>query len=488
MEKKKKNHLFAGKFSNQHLFIIGGIALVALILLIGLAVSLSLKLELRVNGDLSQPMQLVYGKDTYEEPGAEATVNGKPVDVTISGEVDTQKLGTYYVTYKAQYLWLSKTAKREVVVVDTTAPVITLNSIPGHMTLPSEEYQEEGFTAVDDYDGDLTAKVQVTTEGDKVFYTVTDSSGNKATAEREIIRADLEAPVITLAGDAKITLKAGSTFTEPGFTAMDNIDGDLTANVEVSGSVNTRRAGTYTLTYTVADSFGNVASAERTVVVEAVKQPTTSSPGDKVIYLTFDDGPSRYTQQLLDVLAKYNAKATFFVVNTGHKMDTLLNNIVKGGHGLGIHSISHEYSEIYASEDAFFEDLYGMQKIIKDKTGVETFLMRFPGGSSNEVSKKHCPGIMTKLTQAVQDQGFRYFDWNVSSGDAGGTKDTEQIYQNVIQGIAARNGKPAVVLQHDIYKYSVDAVEKILIWGIENGYTFKALTVNSPTCHHQVNN
>jgi peptidoglycan/xylan/chitin deacetylase (PgdA/CDA1 family) len=159
--------------------------------------------------------------------------------------------------------------------------------------------------------------------------------------------------------------------------------------------------------------------------------------------------------------------------------------IVDAGHAIGMHSVTHVYEEIYASEEAFFNDLYKMQGIIEKATGVKSTLMRFPGGSSNKVSKFN-PGIMTKLTKAVTDQGFQYFDWNVSSGDAGETKDTDRIVSNVINGIGQK--KYAVVLQHDIYKYSVDAVEQILIWGIQNGYSFQALTPSSPTCHHPVNN
>lgn len=481
MDKKKKG----GSLSNQHLLIVAGVALAVLVLLICLAVNVSIDLELSVNGG-TEPLTLVYGPDTqYVEPGATASASGKDVEVTVSGEVDTEKLGTYTVTYRARYLWLSKTVKREVKVVDATAPVITLNN-RGTVTLPGEDYVEEGYTAVDDYDGDITHKVQVRAEGDTLYYTVADSSGNETTVLRTILRADLVSPVITLNGDAIMTIKAGGTYTEPGFSAADNVDGDLTAKVQVSGTVDTYRAGTYTVAYTVTDAYGNTATAERTVVVEAIKQPNTVTPNGKVIYLTFDDGPSRYTQSLLDVLGKYNAKATFFVVNTGYNMKTLLNAMVDGGHGIGIHTMTHEYSEIYASEEAYFADLRGMQNVIKNYTGVTTTLMRFPGGSSNLVSKKHCPGIMTKLTQAVIDQGFQYFDWNVSSGDAGSAKTADEVYTNVIQGIGSK--KTAVVLQHDIQKFSVEAVERILIWGIENGYSFQALTPNSPVCHHPVNN
>ena len=93
---------------------------------------------------------------------------------------------------------------------------------------------------------------------------------------------------------------------------------------------------------------------------------------------------------------------------------------------------------------------------------------------------------MSKLVEAVTDQGFQYFDWNVDSNDAGGAKTADEVFQNVVNRIGNRN--QAVVLQHDIQKFSVEAVEKILIWGIQNGYSFQALTPNSPICHHDVNN
>ena len=203
-----------------------------------------------------------------------------------------------------------------------------------------------------------------------------------------------------------------------------------------------------------------------------------------VIYLTFDDGPGKYTAHLLDVLAKYGVKATFFVTGTGDS--SLIAREAKEGHSVGIHTLTHKYSKIYKSEEAFFADINAMNEIIKEQTGSYTKLLRFPGGSSNTVSRKYKEGIMTSLTKAVTEKGFTYFDWNVLSGDAGGTIKTEKVYSNVINGV--RDKSYAVVLQHDVRGFSVNAVEKIIKWGLNNGYTFEPLTVDGPTVHQRVNN
>ena len=208
----------------------------------------------------------------------------------------------------------------------------------------------------------------------------------------------------------------------------------------------------------------------------------TPSNGN-VIYLTFDDGPGKYTQELLDILDRYNVKVTFFVTNAGDS--DLIGEEFRRGHSVGIHSATHDYDNIYSSEDAYFADLEKMSDIIYEQTGERTKLLRFPGGSSNRVSSFN-PGIMTRLTEAVKEHGYQYFDWNVLSGDAGETTDTDEIVQNVIDGCTDRSA--SIVLQHDIKGYSVAAVERIIQWGLENGYTFERLAVDSPSAHHRINN
>lgn len=280
-------------------------------------------------------------------------------------------------------------------------------------------------------------------------------------------------------------MKAGQEYSDAGCTARDTEEGDLTGSVTRDGSVNSYRSGDYTLTYSVADSAGNTSTAQRIVHVEPQPQSDVVTPEGKVVYLTFDDGPGPYTQALLDVLEEYNVKATFFVTgyNTGYHY--LIGEEHAAGHSVGIHSYSHEYGQIYESEAAYFADLDQIQAVIEEQTGQETALLRFPGGSSNTVSS-FTPGIMTALVKNVTERGFQYFDWNVLSGDAGETTDTDVVIQNVIDGIQQHD--TSIVLQHDIKEFSVNAVESILAWGIQNGYTFLPLTSSSPTAHHGVNN
>lgn len=291
---------------------------------------------------------------------------------------------------------------------------------------------------------------------------------------------DMEAPELTLQGGSYFELIARNAYVEPGYFALDEVDGDLTEQVIVSGEIDVNLCGTYVLTYKVTDNAGNSATMERTVVV---KQPETIIPEGKVIYLTFDDGPGKYTNDILDILNKYDVKATFFTCGNGQPK--MVTKIHEQGHTVGIHCRSHDYNVVYASEEAYFEDLFAMQSLIYECTGVMTTLVRFPGGSSNKVSSFN-PGIMTRLTEQLEQRGFQYFDWNVSSGDSG-TKDTEKILEKMISSV--KNRKWFIVLQHpEVKEYSMKALEEFIIWAQENGYRFLTLDNTSPGAHHSVNN
>lgn len=461
-----------------------------LILILSCAVlaAAELSLEVQVRGD--RTVVLEYGQD-HTDPGADVLLQGKHIltdgyhpdlDIHTTGAVDTQTVGSYTLTYTVDILFFSVSDSRQIQVVDRKAPVITLDHSRNDTAEAGAPYEEEGFRAIDEYDGDLTDKVIIREENGLITYTVMDSSGNTAQVQRQINYEDTLPPEISLLGSVDLTITAGTPYKEPGFAAWDHGDGDVTGLVTVTGAVDPYRLGTYTIRYSVTDSRGHSTEATRAVTVIRAKPPEQVIPSGKVIYLTFDDGPSIHTAQLLEILRKYDVKATFFVVGNNQGM---MRRIVEEGHSIAIHSVTHNYKQIYASPDAYFTDLRQMQQNIQDAAGVKTRLVRFPGGSSNTVSCFN-EGVMTELTQAVQDQGFVYFDWNVDSNDAGGAKDRQTVFDNVIRGVQRQD--ISVVLQHDTQGFSVEAVEDIIKWGLENGYTFLALEETSPNCHHQVNN
>ncbi len=163
------------------------------------------------------------------------------------------------------------------------------------------------------------------------------------------------------------------------------------------------------------------------------------------VYLTFDDGPSDNTAAILDTLAKYNVKATFFVVGkTDDQSKEMYQRIVNEGHTLGMHSYSHKYSVVYDSLDAFETDFNQLQSYLYDITGQECRLYRFPGGSSNQVSNTD----MSEFIRFLNEEGVTYFDWNVSSGDATSQAYTaDELLNNVLTDVPKY--KTSVVLMHD---------------------------------------
>lgn len=163
------------------------------------------------------------------------------------------------------------------------------------------------------------------------------------------------------------------------------------------------------------------------------------------VYLTFDDGPSAHTAEILDILAEYDVKATFFVTGSedGESQD-LYRRIVEEGHTLGMHSYSNRYSVIYQSKAAFEEDYRQLRDYLYEVTGVDCHYYRFPGGSSNQVS--NVP--MSELIMFLNEQNTVYYDWNVSAGDAAlAAFDAEEIKENVMADVAKY--KTSVVLMHD---------------------------------------
>lgn len=254
------------------------------------------------------------------------------------------------------------------------------------------------------------------------------------------------------------------------------------ATVNSNGKVTAKKKGTAEIKVKVGDK-----KLKCTIKVKNLPSDSKSTKG--VIYLTFDDGPSAtITPKVLDILKKEKVKATFFVLNYSKSNEKLIKRIVKEGHTIGIHGYSHEYSKIYKSKKAFLNNVYKLQDKIYKLTGVKTKYMRFPGGSSNTVSRHYSKGIMSLLTKEMLSRGFRYFDWNVSSGDAGGAKTSNDVYRNVTKNLSKKRGN--MVLCHDFAgnTKTLNALSKIIKYAKKNGYKFKAIDKNTSMYAHGVNN
>lgn len=209
--------------------------------------------------------------------------------------------------------------------------------------------------------------------------------------------------------------------------------------------------------------------------------------GEFTVYLTFDDGPSKNTPQILSLLQKYGIGATFFVING--KYNEYMKDIVNSNSAIALHSYSHKYPEIYSSEKAFLDDLEKIHNLVKSETGVDTRIIRFPGGSSNTISRRYCKGIMTKLVKDVKEAGYIYFDWNCDNGDAGG-KNLSADYQIKKATKYSKKSKSIVILMHDIDVCGVNlkALEGIIDFYQGEGADFGVITENSTVVCHKVNN
>lgn len=203
------------------------------------------------------------------------------------------------------------------------------------------------------------------------------------------------------------------------------------------------------------------------------------------VYLTFDDGPSENTPEILEILKRHNVKATFFVTGKeGDEADEWYRQIVADGHTLGMHSYSHKYSVLYDSLDSFKDDFTQLSDKLESVTGEKCWVYRFPGGSSNQVSNID----MNEFIDYLGEQGMTYYDWNVVCGDA-----TSQIYtadelvQNVMKDVVKY--KNSVVLMHDAAEKdsTVEALEIILQKLEEMDAQVLPITKDAPVIHHHLN-
>lgn len=204
------------------------------------------------------------------------------------------------------------------------------------------------------------------------------------------------------------------------------------------------------------------------------------------IYLTFDDGPSETTTRVLDNMAKYNIKVTFFVLDFDGIQQKYIERALNEGHSVGLHGYKHEYEDIYTSDETFIKNIEQIRDKLREKLNYNSSIMRFPGGTSNATSKKYCSGIMTRLSKKMPELGYVYFDWNVCPDDALSRKSVDEIVAGIKKELSPSH-KENVVLLHDYggMENSADAALEIVEWGLKEGYAFDRLTPETTPYQHK---
>lgn len=211
--------------------------------------------------------------------------------------------------------------------------------------------------------------------------------------------------------------------------------------------------------------------------------------GHKTVFLTVDDGPSRLTEQYLDLFDKYGVKATFFVTGQNPEYYYLIQEAYNRGHTIGLHSMSHDYNQIYSSEEAFYKDLDQIGQVVKEQIGYVPCFIRFPGGSSNTRAEELSKGLMPKLVNGVQARGYQFYDWSLASGD-GEDRSTAEIIAISTESDGTEpdptKDTNIVYLCHDsaTKQTTLEALPKVIEHYQAAGYTFEALDRSTWMCHH----
>ena len=493
LDVKKETLYLIEQAKDPHLNVVKVVGVIIILIAVVLLGILFARPTVKVNGE---KIERIPYKSEFVDSGITVNYHGEDItnQVVMSSNVDTSKLGKYKITYKIPYWFGTYVYKRKAVVVDNMSPDIVLTGEQEYKIAARKNYVEPGYKAIDNYDGDITDKVevsevQINDKQKEIHYKVTDKAGNKHVKVRKVIKVDIINPKIELIGQGSVYINIGEQYKEQGVKVKDESGAELSTDVEIIGTVNTNKEGRYTITYKVFDNNGKETVATREVLVGYIGKASMNVGKPRTIYLTFDDGPSRTsTPKILNILKQNGVKATFFVLDYGADKEDLIRRIVQEGHSIAIHSKSHDYKKIYTSADAYLSGINYMQQKIQKTAGVKTNLIRFPGGSSNTISRHYCKGVMSKLAKETLNRGYRYFDWNVPSGDSGDVDTAKAVYKNVKRGVQTTRAN--VVLMHDFdgNTKTIEALPRVIKFGKENGYTFERITDQTPMITHNVNN
>lgn len=407
------------------------------------------------------------------------TVKGGEIqDVQIdASDVKINQLGEYSVVYSFK----DKKTHLKVKVIDSTAPKVSVKDlkiaqnqtvIPNDLISKIDDDTKTTVSFEKNYDFSKVGKKEVN-------IVVEDEGHNKTIASTTIeVVKDVTPPTI-IASSFHISLNEKVDLKDY-VSIKDDYDSQPKLTVQADG-FQTSQIGDYQVKYIAEDSAKN--RSEKTITVH-VQDKTAQQ--EKVVYLTFDDGPSLNTPKVLDILAKYNCKATFFVTGMNKNYRDYIAIANSQGHTIGLHTYSHKYNKLYQSVDNYFSDLDKIGQVVKEQIGYVPKYIRFPGGSSNTVSKKYNKGIMTKLSKMVIEKGYKYYDWNAENGDGY----SQMSKSEMIRRATSSSKNEIMILMHDANgkQSTVDILPDVIKYYQNRGYQFNAIDEATKGFHQPINN
>lgn len=424
-------------------------------------------------------LNLQIKDDFNPKDNIQNVVFGSIDDLIIENPVDTSKKGDYTVAYR----YKDQIKKVLVNVDDTTRPKLEVRDLkldmysditPDMFVISVQDNSQVSLSFENDPDRKQVGKQEL-------VIIAQDAYDNKTRKKVILERIDDKTPPVFDDKNTMTILQGQSNGIEDKIKVKDDFDPSPKVQVDYDG-IDICVAGKHKIKVSAIDRSNNTSS--KTFTLNVKENPEFN---EKVVYLTFDDGPSPNTEKVLKILKQNDIKATFFVTGNGQAYNDYIKQAFDEGHTIALHTYTHDYSCVYASVDAYFDDLQKVSDMVENITKNKPKFIRFPGGSSNTISAQYSQGIMSTLTKEVVEKGYQYFDWNVSSSDASGIN---VPVETIIQSSCVENVDQINLLFHDGpgKETTVEALPKIIEYYKERGYKFYPISKNSYVPHHGVNN
>lgn len=234
--------------------------------------------------------------------------------------------------------------------------------------------------------------------------------------------------------------------------------------------------------YIFGQNMSSVPVVSEMKTVEAFNTNEESNDANKkVIYLTFDDGPSyKVTSKVLDILKENEVKATFFLIgNQIEGKEDIVKRINNEGHSIGLHTFTHKYKSIYCNEDKFIQEMIDCSNEINKVVGISPNIIRFPGGSYKHLNKNYL--------KKLHDHNFKIYDWNLDNTDGLKPKLSScELYRKAING--SDGLQTIILLMHctDMHKNTCEALPKIIEYYKSQGYEFEIIKEDTPEMYFKV--